>query len=114
MEFEKYTERLRGFIQSAQTLAMREGHQQFTPLHILRVLLDDKEGLCAGLIAASGGDAKEISVAIDITAMNTIWLRLICIIFCRIYSACFADLLSRRIIAHNTQCNLTTILAILQ
>ncbi len=58
MEFEKYTERLRGFIQSAQTLAMREGHQQFTPLHILRVLLHDKEGLCAGLIGAAGGDAK--------------------------------------------------------
>ena len=58
MEFEKYTERLRGFIQSAQTLAMREGHQQFTPLHILRVLLDDKEGLCAGLIVSAGGDAK--------------------------------------------------------
>ncbi|MCG8508310.1 MAG: AAA family ATPase, partial [Rhodospirillales bacterium] len=58
MEFEKYTERLRGFVQSAQGLAMREGHQQFTPLHILKVLLDDREGLCARLIASAGGDPK--------------------------------------------------------
>lgn len=59
MDFEKYTERLRGFVQSAQTLAMREGHQQFTPPHLLKTLLDDKEGLCANLIAAAGGDAKQ-------------------------------------------------------
>ena len=59
MDFEKYTERLRGFVQSAQTLAMREGHQQFTPLHVLKVLIEDREGLCASLIAAAGGDAKQ-------------------------------------------------------
>ena len=47
MDFEKYTERARGFIQSAQTLALREGHQQFTPEHLLKVLLDDEEGLAA-------------------------------------------------------------------
>ncbi|MGF1639487.1 MAG: ATP-dependent chaperone ClpB [Rhodospirillales bacterium] len=56
MEFEKYTERSRGFVQSAQTLALRSGHQQLTPLHILKVLLDDKEGLAANLIRAAGGD----------------------------------------------------------
>jgi len=56
MEFEKYTERSRGFIQSAQTLALRSGHQQLTPLHVLKVLLDDKEGLAANLIRAAGGD----------------------------------------------------------
>ncbi len=56
MDFEKYTERSRGFIQSAQSLALREGHQRFTPEHILKVLLDDEEGLAAGLIRASGGD----------------------------------------------------------
>ena len=50
MNIEKYTERSRGFIQSAQSLATREGHQQFTPEHILKVLLDDEEGLAAGLI----------------------------------------------------------------
>jgi len=59
MEFEKYTERSRGFIQSAQTLALRSGHQQFAPLHILKVLLDDKEGLAANLIRAAGGDPKK-------------------------------------------------------
>ncbi len=58
MDFEKYTERACGFIQSSQSLALREGHQQFTPNHILKVLLDDEEGLAAGLIQSAGGDAK--------------------------------------------------------
>ena len=58
MEFEKYTERSRGFIQSAQSLALREGHQRFSPEHVLKVLLDDEEGLAAGLIKASGGDSR--------------------------------------------------------
>ncbi len=56
MDFEKYTERSKGFVQAAQTLAQRSGHQQFTPEHLLKVLLDDKEGLAANLIRASGGD----------------------------------------------------------
>ena len=56
MDFEKYTERSRGFVQAAQTLALREGHQRLTPEHILKILLDDKEGLAAGLIRAAGGD----------------------------------------------------------
>ncbi|MGZ9032802.1 MAG: ATP-dependent chaperone ClpB [Rhodospirillales bacterium] len=56
MDFEKYTERSRGFIQSAQTLAQRRSHQQITPLHLLKVLLDDKEGLAANLLRAAGGD----------------------------------------------------------
>ncbi len=59
MNLEKYTERSRGFIQSAQTLAMRSNHQQLTPLHVLKVLLDDKEGLAANLIAAAGGDSRK-------------------------------------------------------
>ena len=60
MNAEKYTDRARGFIQSAQSLAMREGNQQFTPLHILKVLLDDSEGLAAGLIDRSGGNSRAI------------------------------------------------------
>ncbi|MBT3534962.1 MAG: ATP-dependent chaperone ClpB, partial [Rhodospirillaceae bacterium] len=56
MDFEKYTERSRGFVQAAQTLAQRSGHQQFSPQHLLKVLLDDEEGLAASLIAAAGGD----------------------------------------------------------
>jgi ATP-dependent Clp protease ATP-binding subunit ClpB len=58
MDFEKYTERARGFIQSAQSLALREGHQRFAPEHVLKVLLDDEEGLASGLIGAAGGDAR--------------------------------------------------------
>ncbi len=56
MNFENYTERSRGFVQSAQTLAMRSGHPQLTPEHLAKVLLDDKEGLAAGLIREAGGD----------------------------------------------------------
>ena len=48
MNFEKYTDRARGFVESAQSLALREGHQQFAPEHLLKVLLDDPEGLAAG------------------------------------------------------------------
>jgi ATP-dependent Clp protease ATP-binding subunit ClpB len=58
MDFEKFTERSRGFVQSAQGLAMRDGHQQFTPEHLLKVLLDDEEGLASNLITAAQGDAK--------------------------------------------------------
>jgi ATP-dependent Clp protease ATP-binding subunit ClpB len=53
MDIEKFTERARGFIQSAQSLALREGNQQFTPEHLLKVLIDDEEGLAARLINAS-------------------------------------------------------------
>jgi ATP-dependent Clp protease ATP-binding subunit ClpB len=65
MNLEKYTERVRGFVQSAQSLALREGHQQFTPEHILKVLLDDEEGLAAGLIDKAGGRAKEALVQVE-------------------------------------------------
>ncbi len=59
MNMEKYTERTRGFVQSAQSLAIREGHQQFTPEHVLKVLLDDEEGLSAGLIDKAGGRSRD-------------------------------------------------------
>src|SRR5262252_3218849 len=59
MNFDKYTDRARGFVQSAQSLALREGHQQFTPEHVLKVLLDDPEGLAAGLIDRSGGNSRQ-------------------------------------------------------
>ena len=65
MDFEKYTERARGFIQSAQSLALREGHQRFTPEHLLKVLLDDDQGLAAGLIKSAGGDAKAALAATE-------------------------------------------------
>jgi len=65
MNIEKYTERSRGFIQSAQSLAMREGHQQFSSLHLLKVLLDDSEGLAGGLIDRSGGNSRAILKATE-------------------------------------------------
>ncbi len=58
MDFEKYTERARGFLQAAQSLALREGHQRFTAEHVLKVLLDDEEGLAANLIKAAGGNPQ--------------------------------------------------------
>lgn len=65
MNFEKYTERARGFIQSAQTFALGQGHQQFTPEHILKVLLDDAEGMSAGLVAKAGGDVQMLRQGIE-------------------------------------------------
>jgi ATP-dependent Clp protease ATP-binding subunit ClpB len=65
MDFQKYTDRARGFVESAQQLALREGHQQFTPEHLLKVLLDDPEGLCAGLIERSGGSAREVLASVE-------------------------------------------------
>ena len=56
MDFENYTERARGFLQSAQTRALGEGHQRLAPEHLLKVIIDDREGLAANLIKAAGGD----------------------------------------------------------
>ena len=65
MNMEKYSERVRGFLQSAQTYALAEGHQQFTPEHILKVLLDDPEGMAASLIERAGGRADDARIAVD-------------------------------------------------
>ncbi len=65
MNLEKYTDRAKGFVQSAQNLALREGHQQFTPLHLLKVLLDDDQGMAAGLIKNAGGDPKLAKVEVE-------------------------------------------------
>jgi ATP-dependent Clp protease ATP-binding subunit ClpB len=65
MEFEKYTERAKGFVQSAQALALRRGHQRLTPEHLLLVLLEDKEGLAANLIRAAGGDPRAALAAVE-------------------------------------------------
>ena len=65
MNLEKFTERARGFIQAAQTIALRSNHQQLTPLHLLKALLDDEEGLAAGLITAANGDASAARQAVE-------------------------------------------------
>ncbi len=65
MDIEKFTERARGFIQSAQSLAVREGHQQFVPEHLLKVLIDDEEGLAARLINAAGGRDTAVRAGVE-------------------------------------------------
>jgi len=65
MDIEKFTERARGFIQSAQSLAVREGNQQFVPEHLLKVLIDDEEGLAARLIAAGGGNDRAVRTGVE-------------------------------------------------
>ena len=58
MNFDVYTDRAKGFVQSAQSLALRENHQQFSTEHLLKVLLDDDQGLASGLIEQAGGTPK--------------------------------------------------------
>ena len=65
MDFEKYSERSRGFLQSAQGLALRRGHQRLAPEHLLKVLIDDKEGLAGNLIRAAGGDPQKALGAVE-------------------------------------------------
>jgi ATP-dependent Clp protease ATP-binding subunit ClpB len=65
MDIEKFTERARGFIQAAQTIAIREYHQRIAPEHLLKALLDDEQGAASGLIAAAGGDAKAVRAAAE-------------------------------------------------
>ena len=65
MDFEKFTDRAKGFIQAAQSLALREGHQQFGTDHLLKVLLDDPEGMSAGLIQRAGGQPGEALAVVE-------------------------------------------------
>ncbi len=65
MNFDQYTERSRGFIESAQGLALRSNHQRFAPEHLLKVLLDDNEGLAANLIRSAGGDPARALAAVE-------------------------------------------------
>lgn len=64
MDIEHYTDRTRGFIQSAQGLAIRENHQNFLPEHLLKVFLDDKEGLASNLLRAAGADPDHAKKAV--------------------------------------------------
>ena len=60
MDLEKFTERSRGFLQAAQTSAQNSGHQRLEPIHLLKALIDDPEGLAANLVKAAGGDADKL------------------------------------------------------
>jgi ATP-dependent Clp protease ATP-binding subunit ClpB len=66
MDLSKFTERARGFVQAAQTIATRESHQRMAPEHVLKALMDDEEGLASNLINASGADAAAVKKAVDI------------------------------------------------
>jgi len=66
MDMEKFTERSRGFIQAAQTIAMRESHQRLSPEHLLKALMDDDQGLASNLINAAGGNAARVVEALDV------------------------------------------------
>ncbi|MEO3389350.1 ATP-dependent chaperone ClpB [Mesorhizobium sp. CAU 1741] len=65
MNIEKYSERVRGFIQAAQTIALSRNHQQFVPEHLLKVLIDDEEGFAASLIDRAGGSSKDARLGVD-------------------------------------------------
>ena len=65
MNAEKYTERARGFLQAAQTHAIGQGHQQFTPEHLLKALVDDPEGFASGLIARAGGRPEAVVSGVE-------------------------------------------------
>ena len=65
MDIEKFTDRARGFLQAAQTIAIREFHQRIGPEHLLKALLDDEEGAAAGLIRAAGGRPEAAKAAVE-------------------------------------------------
>ncbi|MDC0738037.1 ATP-dependent chaperone ClpB [Cognatishimia sp. SS12] len=65
MDFNKFTERSRGFVQAAQTIAMRESHQRLLPEHLLKTLLDDDQGLASNLISRAGGAPNRVAEAVD-------------------------------------------------
>ncbi|MEO0692829.1 MAG: ATP-dependent chaperone ClpB [Pseudomonadota bacterium] len=65
MDLEKFTERSRGFLQAAQTIAMRESHQRLAPEHLLKALMDDDQGLAANLIKRAGGAPDRVVDAVD-------------------------------------------------
>src|SRR5690242_10281191 len=66
MNLEKFTDRAKGFLQSAQTVAIRNNHQQITPEHLLKALLEDDQGMAAGLIQAAGGDPRKAASEADL------------------------------------------------
>ncbi|CTQ32445.1 ATP-dependent chaperone ClpB [Jannaschia rubra] len=67
MNMEKFTERARGFLQAAQTIATREGNQQLMPEHLLKAIMDDEQGMAANLIAAAGGAPDRVRQAVDVS-----------------------------------------------
>ena len=67
MDLSKFTERSRGFIQAAQTIATRDSHQRLAPEHLLKALMDDDQGLASNLIAAAGGNPEQVAQTLEVT-----------------------------------------------
>lgn len=67
MDLSKFTERSRGFIQAAQTIAIRESHQKLAPEHVLKALMDDPEGMASNLIKRAGGEPARVVQALDLS-----------------------------------------------
>ena len=65
MNLEKFTDRAKGFLQAAQTVAIRMDHQRISPAHVLKALLEDPEGMASGLIQRAGGDPKAAVAQVD-------------------------------------------------
>ncbi|WP_306047814.1 ATP-dependent chaperone ClpB [Nioella sp. MMSF_3534] len=67
MNLEKFTDRARGFLQAAQTIAQRDDHQKLVPEHLLKALLDDDQGMASNLITRAGGNAKRVAESVDLS-----------------------------------------------
>jgi ATP-dependent Clp protease ATP-binding subunit ClpB len=70
MNLEKFTERSRGFLQAAQTIAMRESHQRLAPEHLLKAIMDDDQGLASNLIRRAGGEPARVVEAVNLALSN--------------------------------------------
>jgi ATP-dependent Clp protease ATP-binding subunit ClpB len=77
MNLEKFTDRARGFLQAAQTIAQREDHQKLMPEHLLKALLDDEQGMAASLIGRAGGAPERVREKLDaaLAKMPRCWAR---------------------------------------
>lgn len=65
MDLSKFTERSRGFLEAAHAIATREGHQRLLPVHLLKALMDDEEGLAANLVRSAGGSPERVAAELD-------------------------------------------------
>ena len=75
MDLNKFTERAKGFVQNAQSVAIRENHQRLLPEHLLKALIDDEQGLAANLISNSDGSVEEIASFLHRPLKNKLRLR---------------------------------------
>ena len=77
MNIEKYSEKTQKLIQAAQAIAQANSHQYFMPQHVLKALVDDKDGLASRLIALAGGNADAFAGAVDLATRGPRWFALV-------------------------------------